>query len=177
LQKVIDKIIDPTMRGIRKENIPYKGFLYFGLFKCGDEPYVIEYNARMGDPETQVIMPRIKNDILDLYKAVADNKLGDKKLETDDRACATVILASHGYPETFEKGKLITGIENTEDCSVFHAGTKLDENNNLLSNGGRVLAVSSYGKDLHEALRNCYVNAGRIYFESRYFRRDIGWDV
>ncbi|MBC8047297.1 MAG: phosphoribosylamine--glycine ligase, partial [Fimbriimonadaceae bacterium] len=135
------------------------------------------YNARLGDPETQVILPRIKNDIIDLFKAVTENNLGSKKLETDERACATVILASHGYPEEFEKGKIITGIENTEDCLLFHAGTKTDETNNLITSGGRVLAVTSYGKDLSEALRNCYVNAGRIYFESRYFRRDIGWDI
>ncbi|MFN0274178.1 MAG: phosphoribosylamine--glycine ligase [Chitinophagales bacterium] len=177
LQKVKEKIIHPTLHGLKKENILYKGFLYFGLFKCGDEPFVIEYNARMGDPETQVIMPRIKNDILDLYKAVAENTLGNKVLEVDERACTTVILASHGYPSAFEKDKVITGIENTENCMVFQAGTKMDENNNLLTNGGRVLAVSSYGKDLSDALQNCYANAGRIYFESRYFRRDIGWDV
>lgn len=177
LNKIREKIIEPTLAGLKKENIRYKGFLYFGLFKCGDEPYVIEYNARMGDPETQVMMPRIKNDILDLYIAVAENKLGTKTLEVDERACATVILASHGYPEQFEKGKAITGLENTEDCMVFHAGTKTDENNTLLTNGGRVLAVSAYGKTLYDALQTCYVNAGRIYFESRYFRRDIGWDV
>ncbi|MBC8045939.1 MAG: phosphoribosylamine--glycine ligase [Fimbriimonadaceae bacterium] len=177
LQKVKEKIIHPTLNGLKKENIEYKGFLYFGLFKCGDEPYVIEYNARLGDPETQVILPRIKNDILDLFKAVAENNLGSKKLETDERACATVILASHGYPSAFEKGKIITGMENTEDCLLFHAATKTDETNNLITSGGRVLAVTSYGKNLSEALLNCYVNAGRIYFESRYFRRDIGWDI
>ncbi len=122
-------------------------------------------------------MPRIKNDIIDLFKAVAAGNLHKVALQTDTRACATVILASDGYPGNFEKGKKITGIENTEDCMVFQAGTARDANNELVTSGGRVMAVSAYGKDLEEALRNCYVNAGRIYFDTRYFRRDIGWDV
>ncbi|MBC8172629.1 MAG: phosphoribosylamine--glycine ligase [Chitinophagales bacterium] len=177
LLKVKEKIIQPTLDGLKKEGLMYKGFLYFGLFKFDDEPYVIEYNARMGDPETQVILPRIKNDMIDLFKAVAENTLGSKRLEIDERACATVILASHGYPGEFEKGKIITGLENVEDCLVFHAGTKTDDTNTLITSGGRVLAISAYGKDAEEALRTCYVNAGRVYFESRYFRRDIGWDI
>jgi len=177
MDKVKNKIIEPTLKGLKKENINYKGFLYFGLFNCNDEPYVIEYNARMGDPETQVIMPRIKNNIIDLFSAVATTTLRTKTLETDNRACATVILASHGYPEAFEKGFPITGIENTENCMVFHAGTSAGPNDELVTSGGRVMAVSAYGNDLAEALRNCYINAGRIYFASRYFRRDIGFDV
>ena len=177
MNKVKLKIIEPTLAGLKKEGIKYKGFLYFGLFKCEDEPYLIEYNVRLGDPETQVILPRIKNDIIDLFTALSNGVLNTIEPEFDERACATVILASDGYPEQFETGKKITGIENTEDCLIFHAGTTVDENGNLLSNGGRVLAVSAYGNDLNEALRICYVNTGRIYFESRYFRRDVGWDI
>lgn len=177
MKKVEDRIIKPTMSGLKKEAIKYKGFLYFGLFNCNEEPYLIEYNARLGDPETQVILPRIKNDLLGLFMAVHQEKLAEVKLEIDARTCATVILASDGYPGQFEKGKQITGLENTEDCIVFHAGTSLDENGTLITSGGRVLAVSSYGSDLFEALRSCYINAGRIYYETRYFRRDIGWDL
>ena len=177
MQKVKSKIIEPTLDGLKKENIHYKGFLYFGLFNCNNEPYVIEYNARMGDPETQVIMPRIKNNIVELFTAVATGTLNTKTLITDERVCTTVILASHGYPETFEKGFPITGLENTENCMVFQAGTGYGNNGELVTSGGRVMAVSAYGNDLAEALRNCYINAGRIYYDSRYFRRDIGFDV
>ena len=177
MQKVQEKIIQPTISGLKNEGIKYKGFLYFGLFNCNDEPYLIEYNARLGDPETQVILPRIKNDILELFLAVHNENLNRHQLEIDERACATVILASDGYPGQFERGKQISGLENTENCFVFHAGTSLDENGNLITSGGRVLAVSAYGSDLFEALRSCYINAGRIYYDTRYFRRDIGWDL
>ncbi len=177
MQKVVDKIIEPTLMGLKKDEIQYKGFLYFGLFNCNDEPYLIEYNARLGDPETQVILPRIQNDILDLFIAVREENLGKHILQIDSRACATVILASDGYPEQFEKGKPISGLENIEGAIVFQAGTLLDENNILVTNGGRVMAVSAYGTDIFEALRSCYINAGRIYYQTRYFRRDIGWDA
>jgi len=177
MQKVQEKIIQPTISGLTKEGIKYKGFLYFGLFNCKDEPYLIEYNARLGDPETQVILPRVKNDILELFLSVHNENIKDQHLVVDERACATVILASDGYPGQFEKGKQISGLENTEDCMVFHAGTTLNANGNLITSGGRVLAVSAYGSDLFEALRSCYVNAGRIYYDTRYFRRDIGWDL
>ena len=177
MQKVKEKIIDPTISGLKKEGIKYKGFLYFGLFNCNDEPYLIEYNARLGDPETQVILPRIKNDLLELFMAVHNETLKDQILSIDERACAAVILASDGYPGQFEKGKSISGLENTENCMVFQAGTTLDANGSLITSGGRVLAVSAYGSDLFEALRTCYINAGRIYYDTRYFRRDIGWDL
>lgn len=177
MEKVRNLIIEPTMQGLKKEGIHYKGFLYFGLFNAQDEPYVIEYNCRMGDPETQVIMPRIKTDMIDIFKAVATESLHNQPVETDDRACTTVILASHGYPGTFEKGFPITGIDQTTDCMVFQAGTTWNERNELVTSGGRVMAVSAYGQTLDEALRTCYINAGRIYFDSRYFRRDIGFDV
>lgn len=177
MEKVRTKIIEPTMAGLKKEGINYKGFLYFGLFNCNNEPFVIEYNARLGDPETQVILPRLKNDIVDLFFAVDQQQLNTKTLQVDERACTTVILASHGYPETFEKGFPITGIENTENCMVFQAGTSIGKNGELITAGGRVMAVSAYGNTLDAALRNCYINAGRIYYDSRYFRRDIGFDV
>ncbi len=177
IQKIDTSIIGPTLEGLKKDDIQYKGFLYFGLIKNGDDFYVIEYNCRLGDPETQAILPRIKNDIVELFIAASENKLSEIKMAFDERACATVILASHGYPEKFDIGKPISGLENTENCMLFHAGTKLDENGTLLTNGGRVMAVSCFGNNLSEALRNCYVNAGRIYFESRYFRNDIGWDA
>lgn len=177
MEKVRTKIIDPTMKGLKNEGIHYTGFLYFGLFNSNGDPYVIEYNCRMGDPETQVIMPRIASDIITLFTAVANGDLADHPLETDPRACSTVILASHGYPGVFEKGYVITGIENTEDCMVFQAGTATNENGELITAGGRVMAVSAYGEDIAAALRKSYVNAGRIYYDSRYFRRDIGWDM
>lgn len=177
LGKVREKIIKPTMDGLQKEGIRYKGFLYFGLFNAQGEPYVIEYNCRMGDPETQVIMPRVANDIIDLFSAVAADNLAAVPLQTDPRPCTTVILASHGYPGTFEKGFPITGLEQTEDCMVFHAGTAIDAEGRLVTAGGRVMAVSAYGTTIDEALRKSYINAGRIYFDSRYFRRDIGFDL
>lgn len=177
LDKVKEKIIDPTMMGLKNEGIHYTGFLYFGLFNSNGEPYVIEYNCRMGDPETQVIMPRIANDIIDMYKAVAQGTLASQPLITDPRPCTSVILASHGYPGVFEKGYAITGIENTEQCMVFQAGTALNNNGELVTAGGRVMAVSAYGDDIASALRTSYINAGRIYYESRYFRRDIGYDM
>ncbi len=177
MQKVQSLIIEPTMQGLKKEGIHYKGFLYFGLFNDRNEPYVIEYNCRMGDPETQVIMPRVASDIIEVFQAVAAETLANQPLEIDPRPCTTVILASHGYPGTFEKGFPITGIEQTTDCMVFQAGTAHNERNELVTAGGRVMAVSAYGQTLDEALRTCYINAGRIYYDSRYFRRDIGFDV
>ena len=176
MQKVEEEIIKPTLHGLRQEQIHYKGFLYFGLINVQGAPYVIEFNCRLGDPETQVILPRITSDIVELFSAVANNNLGNTSMITDQRVCGTVILASHGYPGTFEKGKEITGLENTEECMVFQAGTS-EKEGKLLTNGGRVIAVSAYGADYQQALQLCYANAGRIYFESRYFRRDIGFDL
>ncbi|MFZ1610400.1 MAG: phosphoribosylamine--glycine ligase [Chitinophagales bacterium] len=177
IEKVEKEIIQPTINGLQQDNIQYKGFLYFGLINVNGSPYVIEYNCRLGDPETQVIMPRIKSDVLKLFIAVANNTLGDETMEVDEKVCATVILASHGYPGIFEKGYVIQGLENTENCMVFQAGTILNTSGELVSNGGRVMAVSAYGKNHQDALQLCYVNVGRIYFDSRYFRRDIGFDL
>jgi phosphoribosylamine--glycine ligase len=177
MQRVEQEVIRPTIWGLAAERIPYKGFLYFGIIKVGDAPYVIEYNSRMGDPETQVIMPRIFSDIVPLYLAIARGELASEEFETDPRAAATVVLASHGYPGSFEKGKVITGLEHLENCIVFHAGTARNEAGELLSNGGRILTLTSYGSNLPEALQGCYANTARIYYDNRYFRRDIGFDV
>jgi phosphoribosylamine---glycine ligase len=177
MERVEKEIIAPTMQGLQQEQIPYKGFLYFGLIEVEGAPYVIEYNCRMGDPETQVILPRISSDLVELFQATAAGTLQEIPMETDTRAAATVILASKGYPEAYEKGKEITGLQYVEDGIVFHAGTRLDDAGTLRTNGGRVLAVTAYGHQLSDALRGSYANTARIYFENRYFRRDIGWDV
>ena len=177
MERVEKEIIAPTMQGLQQEQIPYKGFLYFGLIEVKGAPYVIEYNCRMGDPETQVILPRISSDLVELFQATAAGTLQEIPMETDTRAAATVILASKGYPEAYEKGKEITGLQYVEDGMVFHAGTRLDDAGTLRTNGGRVLAVTAYGNQLSDALRGSYANTARIYFENRYFRRDIGWDV
>ncbi len=176
MNKVITRIIDPTMKGLSEEGIIYKGFIFFGLINVGGEPFVIEYNARLGDPESEVIIPRIKSDLFDLIEGVAYGNLSEKKIETDDRFVTTVMLTSGGYPEHYEKGKLINGIDNTTDCVVFHAGTKISENR-LVTSGGRVLAVSAWGSNMMEALTGSYRNAALISFEKMYYRPDIGFDL
>ncbi len=176
MEKVIHRIIDPTMKGLAQEGIVYKGFIFFGLINVLGDPYVIEYNARLGDPETEAIIPRIRSDLFDLFEGVAEDNLEEKVLETDDRCVTTVIIASGGYPEHYEKGKVITGLEETENCAVFHSGTK-SEGGRVLTSGGRVLAVSSWGTSIQEALDGSYRNAARINFENMYFRPDIGFDL
>lgn len=175
LGKVITRIIDPTMKGLRTEGIKYKGFIFFGLINCGGEPYVIEYNARLGDPETEVILPRIKSDLFDLLQGVADENLAEKSVEFDNRFVTTVMLASGGYPGDYEKGKVIAGLESTSDCVVFHAGTRISDGN-IVTSGGRVMAVSAWGATMDEALEISYRNAGLISFEGKYYRPDIGFD-
>ncbi len=176
MRKVEEKIIRPTVDGLKKDGIPYKGFIYFGLMNVQGEPFVIEYNCRMGDPETEAVIPRIKNDWVELFEAVGNETLDKMKMEIDSRACTTVVVAAGGYPGDYEKGKVITGIENVTDSMVFHAGTK-KENGQLLTNGGRVLAVSSYGKNFSEALKASYESISKISFEGMYCRRDIGLDL
>ncbi len=176
MQKIETQIIKPTIEGLQKDNIPYKGFLFFGLIKVKDNPYVIEYNVRMGDPETEVVIPRIKNDLVDLFQAVANQTLHNTHLKIDNRATATVMLVSGGYPEAYQKEKEITGIENIKDSIVFHAGTTL-KNKKLVTNGGRVLAVTSYGKDVKVALSTSYKNIKNIQFDGMYYRKDIGFDL
>jgi phosphoribosylamine---glycine ligase len=175
-EKVISRIIQPTIQGIQQDNLDYIGFIFFGLINCGGDPYVIEYNVRMGDPETEAVMLRIKGDFLEILDAAASGKLKDKKIETDPCAAATVMLVSSGYPGDFEKGKVISGTDKANRGLLFHAGTRL-ENGNLKTNGGRVIAVSAKGADRNEALALCYENAKMIEFEGKYFRSDIGFDL
>jgi phosphoribosylamine--glycine ligase len=176
LRKVEESIVIPTMRGLKEEGIDYKGFIFIGLMNVEGEPYVIEYNVRMGDPEAEVVIPRIKSDLLEVFKFVGEGELKGKQLEIDDRTVTTVMLVSGGYPEAYQKGYKISGLEDVEDSIVFHAGTKT-ESGNVLTNGGRVLAVSSFGTDFREALEISYKNTSIISFKDMYFRRDIGFDL
>ena len=176
MEKIETRIVKPTIEGLQKDGIEYKGFVFIGLINVKGEPMVIEYNVRMGDPETEVVMPRIKSDLVELFLAVANEKLDEVLLEIDSRSATTIMVVSGGYPEDFEKGKKITGIENVLDSIVFHAGTKLD-NVNIVSNGGRVLAVTSYGNDFQEAIKKSYQNIGKLHFDKMYYRKDIGFDL
>ena len=170
---VESKIIQPTIEGLRQDQLEYKGFIYIGLIKVADEIKVIEYNCRMGDPETEVVMPRIKNDIVDVFHAVNQEQLSQIQIEEDTRACCTVVLASGGYPETFEKGFEISGLD--QEGLIFHAGI-LSKDKRFFSNGGRVAMVSSYGQNIQEALSNANALASKIVFKDMYFRKDIGYE-
>ena len=182
LNKVENRIVKPTIEGLKHDNLNYKGFLYFGLINVKGEPYVIEYNARMGDPEAEVVIPRIKSDLLMLFKGVAENNLHEKTFETDNRFAACVMLVSGGYPGSYTKGKIITGIDKIKDSIVFHAGTAIQKLNNepqesIVTNGGRVIAITSFGNTIEEALALSYKNAEIIQFEGKYYRHDIGKDL
>lgn len=176
MKKVEDRIIIPTIKGLQDEGIEYKGFIFFGLINCQGEPYVIEYNARLGDPETEAILPRIQTDMVELLQAVARGTLSQQTLQIDERFVATVILASGGYPGPYEKGKWITGLDSTDGSMIFHAGTR-NEEGRVVTSGGRVLAVSSFGRTMQQALEASYKNAAIIDFEKKYFRSDIGFDL
>jgi len=176
MRKVEDRIIIPTVDGLKEENIPYKGFIFIGLMNCDGEPYVIEYNCRMGDPETESIMPRIESDFVDLLAGVAEGNLNEKELVISDKIAATVFMVSGGYPGEYLKNKTITGIENVRGSQVFHAGTYLD-GETVKTSGGRVLAITSLQDDLFAALQQATADASRIYFDGMYFRKDIGFDL
>ncbi|HHM21024.1 MAG TPA: phosphoribosylamine--glycine ligase [Bacteroidetes bacterium] len=176
MKKVEERIVQPTIRGLQDRGIHYQGFLFLGLIKVGKEPYVIEYNCRLGDPETQVVLPRLKNDLVELFAAVSEGRLDEMKIEEEKQAAATVVLTSGGYPGQYEKGKVITGLQKAKGSLVFHAGTR-EANGQILTNGGRVLAITSLGHSLSEALKTSYKNAALIEFEGKYFRKDIGFDL
>lgn len=176
MQKVENRIIKPTVNGLAKEEIDYKGFIFIGLIKVDDNPYVIEYNVRMGDPETEVVLPRVKNDLVEVFEKLAEQKLDEIKLEIDKRSAATIMAVSGGYPEAYEKGKVITGYNTIEDSIVFHAGTK-EENGKVVTNGGRVIAITSFGKDFNEALKKSYQNIEKLHFDKMYYRKDLGKDL
>ncbi|MFJ1425281.1 phosphoribosylamine--glycine ligase [Capnocytophaga canimorsus] len=176
MQKIENRIVKPTILGLQKEKIIYQGFIFIGLIKVNDDPYVIEYNVRMGDPETEVVLPRIKSDLIPIFKSLKDNTLHQTTLEIISESATTVMMVSGGYPEDYEKGKIISGIENVKDSIVFHAGTTL-KNNNLETSGGRVLAVTSFGQNFKEALQKSYESIAKIHFDKMYFRKDIGFDL
>ena len=175
-RKVEERVVRPTIEGLQKDGIDYKGFVFFGLMNVGGDPYVIEYNVRMGDPETEVVMPRLKTDMLSLFEAMAKGELEQAAFELDDRFCTTVMLVSQGYPGDYKKGKEITGVPDVKGSIVFHAGTKLADGK-VVTNGGRVIAVSSFGKTMREALAQSYENVAKIHFDGMNFRRDIGFDL
>ncbi len=177
LMKRVDReIIQPTVRGLQEREITYRGFIFLGLIMVDNEPYVIEYNCRLGDPETEVVVPRIKNDLVDMLVATAKQKLGNHQIVVDDRSATTVMLVSGGYPGNYEKGKVIEGSEDLEDSIVFYAGTKR-EGEQLLTSGGRVLAITSFGNDFKAALQTSKANAEKVNFAGKYYRKDIGFDL
>jgi len=176
IEKVEREIINPTVEGLKKDNIEYKGFIFIGLINVKGEPKVIEYNVRMGDPETEVVIPRIKSDLLNLLKGISDGTFSEKDLEINEEAATTVMLVSGGYPEAYKKGKKIKGIEKIDKSIVFHAGTKND-NGIIKTNGGRVIALTSFGEDIESALSKSFASAEKISFEGRYYRKDIGFDL
>ncbi|WP_395632248.1 phosphoribosylamine--glycine ligase [Flavobacterium sp.] len=176
MEKIESRIVKPTVAGLQQDGIEYKGFVFIGLIIVKGEPMVIEYNVRMGDPETEVVMPRIQSDLVTLFQAVAEQKLDEVTLDIDSRSATTIMVVSGGYPEEYDKGFAISGIENVSDSIVFHAGTKL-ENGQVLTNGGRVLAVTSFGTTYQDATKKSYQNINKLHFDKMYFRKDIGFDL
>ncbi len=176
IERVEDRIIKPTIKGLQEEEIEYKGFIFIGLMNVNGDPKVIEYNVRMGDPETEVVMPRIKSDLLNLFKGISNGTFGEQDFYVDEDVATTVMLVSGGYPENYEKGKGISGLEEVENSIVFHAGTRKEEDK-VLTNGGRVMAITSIGRTIEDALSKSYENADKIKFDGKYYRKDIGFDL
>ena len=176
LNKIEERIVKPTIEGFQKDNLPYKGFVFIGLIKVGDDPKVIEYNVRMGDPETEVVLPRLKNDFVEILQAISNETLDTINIDIDERAATTIMLVSGGYPEAYEKGKEITGIENIVDSIPFHAGATINEGK-VVTSGGRVMAITSYGNTYQEAIKKSYQNIEKLHFDKMYYRKDIGFDL
>jgi phosphoribosylamine--glycine ligase len=176
MDKIHERVVIPTVEGLKKDGLPYKGFIFIGLIKVGDDPFVIEYNVRLGDPETEVVVPRIKNDLVEVFQAVADQTLDSIDLKLDERTATTVMLVAGGYPEAYEKGKVITGYDTVTESLVFHAGTKI-ENGEVLTNGGRVMAITSFGNNFEEGLQKCYNSIEKVHFEKMNYRTDLGFDL
>lgn len=176
IKKVENQVVIPTINGLKKEGINYKGFIFIGLMNDNGNPSVVEYNVRMGDPETEVVIPRIKSDLLDLFEGVANQTLHEKSFEVDTRTATTVMLVSGGYPEDYEKGKIMTGFNQMENSIAFHAGTK-QEGSTIVTSGGRVLAITSFGTDIKDALSKSFANAEKINYDKKYYRKDIGFDL
>ena len=176
IERVEDRIIKPTIKGLQEEEIEYKGFIFIGLMNVNGDPKVIEYNVRMGDPETEVVIPRIKSDLLNLFKGISNGTFGEQDFYVDEDVATTVMLVSGGYPSSYEKGKAISGLEEVENSIVFHAGTR-EEENRVITNGGRVMAITSFGRTIEEALSKSFDNAEKVKFEGKYYRKDIGFDL
>ena len=176
LEKIETRIVKPTIAGLQKDNIEYKGFVFIGLINVKGDPIVIEYNVRMGDPETEVVIPRLKSDLVELFQAVANQTLDQVSIEIDERSATTIMVVSGGYPEDYDKGFEITGLEKIQDSIVFHAGTKL-ENDKVVTNGGRVIAITSFGANFQEAIKKSYQNIEKLHFDKMYYRKDIGFDL
>jgi phosphoribosylamine--glycine ligase len=176
IERVEDRIIKPTIKGLQEEEIEYKGFIFIGLMNVNGDPKVIEYNVRMGDPETEVVIPRIKSDLLNLFKGISKGTFGEQDFYVDEDVATTVMLVSGGYPESYKKGKVIEGLENVENSIVFHAGTH-QEADKVLTNGGRVMAITSFGRTIEDALGKSFDNAEKVQFDGKYYRKDIGFDL
>jgi phosphoribosylamine--glycine ligase len=176
LEKIETRIVKPTIAGLQKDNIEYKGFVFIGLINVKGEPIVIEYNVRMGDPETEVVIPRLKSDLVELFQAVANQTLDQVSLQIDERSATTIMVVSGGYPEDYDKGFEITGLEKIQDSIAFHAGTKL-KNDKVVTNGGRVIAITSFGDNFQEAIKKSYQNIEKLHFDKMYYRKDIGFDL
>ncbi|WP_115460789.1 phosphoribosylamine--glycine ligase [Winogradskyella aurantiaca] len=176
IDKIEQQIVIPTVKGLSIDELPYQGFIFIGLIKVGNDPKVIEYNVRMGDPETEVVLPRLKSDLVELFEAIGSGDLASQEIEIDDRAASTIVMVSGGYPESYEKGKVISGLENITDSIVFHAGAK-KVGNDVVTSGGRVVAVTSYGETFNDAIKKSYQSIELLKFDKMYYRKDIGFDL